>query len=82
MVMQNKYIFNIIIANLLWSFIPVIVVDLYTEISIIMIIYLRFLASGIILLLLAILLSFINNKFTKNEKILISLLIRNLFRRN
>jgi hypothetical protein len=82
MVMQNKYIFNIIIANLLWSFIPVIVVDLYTEISIIMIIYLRFLASGIILLLLAILLSFINNKFTKNEKISISLLFRNLFRRN
>ncbi len=80
--MQNKYILNIVIANLLWSFIPVVVTELYTEISIIMIIYLRFLVSGVILFILAILISFINNMFTQNEKISIRLLFRNVLRRN
>jgi hypothetical protein len=80
--MKNKYILNIVIANLLWSFIPVVVTELYTEISIIMIIYLRFLVSGIMLFLLAILISFLNNNFTQNEKISIRLLFRNVFRRN
>ncbi|NHJ26197.1 MAG: hypothetical protein EAX89_16580, partial [Candidatus Lokiarchaeota archaeon] len=80
--MQNKYILNIVIANLLWSFIPVVVAELYTEISIIMIIYLRFLVSGITLFFLAIFVSLINNRFTENEKISIRLLFRNVLRRN
>ena len=80
--MQNKNILYIIIANLLWSFIPVVVTELYTQVSLIMIIYLRFSISGIFLLFLAILIIAFNNKITHNEKISIRLLFKNILRRN
>ena len=67
--MQNKIIINLIVANLLWSFIPVIVLGLFNEVSVLMVIFLRFLVSGVILFLLAILLIFVNNRFTSNKKI-------------
>ncbi len=67
--MQNKIIINLIVANLLWSFIPVIVLGLFNEVSVLMVIFLRFLLSGVILFLLAILLIFVNNRFTSNKKI-------------
>lgn len=67
--MQNKIIINLIVANLLWSFIPVIVLGLFNEVSILMVIFLRFLVSGVILFLIAILLIFVNNRFTSNKKI-------------
>lgn len=67
--MQNKIIINLIVANLLWSFIPVIVSGLFNEVSVLMVIFLRFLVSGVILFLLAILLIFVNNRFTSNKKI-------------
>jgi drug/metabolite transporter (DMT)-like permease len=67
--MQNKIIINLIVANLLWSFIPVIVSGLFNEVSVLMVIFLRFLVSGVILFLLAILMIFVNNRFTSNKKI-------------
>lgn len=67
--MQNKIIINLIVANLLWSFIPVIVLGLFNEVSVLMVIFLRFLVSGVFLFLLAILLIFVNNRFTSNKKI-------------
>jgi len=66
--MKNKIIINLIVANLLWSFIPVIVSGLFNEVSVLMVIFLRFLLSGVILFLLAILLIFVNNRFTSNKK--------------
>lgn len=67
--MKNEIIINLIVANLLWSFIPVIVSGLFNEVSVLMVIFLRFLVSGVILFLLAILLIFLNNRFTSNKKI-------------
>ena len=79
--MQNKLIINIILANLLWSFIPIIVSDLFIEISIIMVIFLRFLISGFVLLILALILVLVNNKSPK-KKISIRFLFENLFHKN
>jgi len=80
--MQNKLIINIILANLLWSFIPIIVSDLFVEVSIIMVIFLRFLISGFLLLILALILVLINNKFTQKKSISIKFLFENLFHKN
>ncbi|MFW9821111.1 MAG: EamA family transporter [Candidatus Thorarchaeota archaeon] len=80
--MKNKLIINIIIANLLWGFIPVIVEELFLDISIIMVIFLRFLISGVILLILAVILVIINNKFTHNEPLPLKILFTNLVRKN
>jgi drug/metabolite transporter (DMT)-like permease len=77
--MQNKLIINIILANLLWGFIPIIVQDLFLEVSIFMVIFLRFLISGIIL---AVVLVIINNRFTHNESIPLKVLFSNLFHKN
>lgn len=67
--MQNKNILFIIIANILWSLIPVIVLGLFDEFSILTIIFLRFFFSAIVLFCLAIIFVFINNKYTSNERI-------------
>ncbi|MFX0057459.1 MAG: Lrp/AsnC ligand binding domain-containing protein [Candidatus Hodarchaeota archaeon] len=80
--MRNKLLINIIIANLLWSFIPVVVSGLFLEVSIIMVIFIRFLIAGIFLFIFAIFLAFYNNNFTKNSKISILVLIKNIFHRN
>lgn len=80
--MANKLLINIIVANLLWSFIPIIISGLFQDVSIIMIIFIRFLISGIILLFLAFLIVILNNKVSKNEEIPLGLLLRNLFHKN
>ncbi|MFW9827218.1 MAG: Lrp/AsnC ligand binding domain-containing protein [Candidatus Thorarchaeota archaeon] len=80
--MRNKLLINIVIANLLWSFIPIVVSGLFLEVSIIMVIFLRFLISGIILFLLALILTLLNNRFTDNKEIPLKLLFTNLFRSN
>ncbi len=80
--MQNKLIINIIIANLLWSFIPVVVEDLFLEVSIIMVIFLRFLISGLGLLILAMIFIIFNNKISQNESISLKFLFKNLFHKN
>jgi len=67
--MQNKNILFLIIANILWSLIPVIVLGLFDEFSIITIIFLRFFFSAIVLFSIAIIFVFINNKYTSNERI-------------
>lgn len=69
MKLTNKYIFNLIIANLLWSFIPIVATGLFDGISIITIIVLRFLIAGIILFLIAILIALVYNYFNKDAKI-------------
>lgn len=81
-IMKNKFIINLILANLLWSFIPVIVEDLFLEVSIIMVIFLRFLISGFVLLILAVILVIINNRRSINESISLRFLFRNLFHKN
>ena len=80
--MQNKYIINLILANLLWSFIPLVVQDLFMEVSIIMVIFLRFLISGIILLILAVILVIINNKRAHYDSISLRFLFKNLLHKN
>ncbi len=80
--MQNKLIINIILANLLWSFIPVIVEDLFLEISILMVIFLRFLISGFALLIIAIILVIINNRISHNASISFRFLFKNLLHKN
>ena len=80
--MQNKYILNIVIANLLWSFIPVLVSDLISEISIFMIIFIRFTISGIFLFILAIIFVLVNNHFTSNKAISLRLLFENIRHKN
>ncbi|MHA1456237.1 MAG: hypothetical protein ACTSR5_09700, partial [Promethearchaeota archaeon] len=69
MKLNNKYIFNLIIANLLWSFIPIVATGLFDGISIITIIILRFLTAGIILFIIAFLIALVNNYFNKDVKI-------------
>ncbi|MEJ2249845.1 MAG: EamA family transporter [Candidatus Lokiarchaeota archaeon] len=67
--MKNKSIINIIIANFLWSLIPIFVSSLFDTTSIIMVIFLRFIISGLFFLLLALILILINNRFTERRKI-------------
>ncbi|MHA1194240.1 MAG: Lrp/AsnC ligand binding domain-containing protein [Promethearchaeota archaeon] len=69
MKLTNKYIFNLVIANLLWSFIPIVATGLFDGISIITLIVLRFLTSGIILFIIAIFIALANNHFNQNAKI-------------
>ncbi len=69
--MHNKYIFYIIAANILWSFVPVLASDLIGSTSILMIIFLRFLVSGVVLFCIALSLVFYNNKFTTKQEITI-----------
>ncbi|MFX0035932.1 MAG: hypothetical protein ACFE9I_09875 [Candidatus Hermodarchaeota archaeon] len=80
--MSNKLLINIVIANLLWSFIPIVVSGLVLEISIIMIIFLRFLSASIILFLLSFIFVAYNNRLTQNKKISPTILMKNLFHPN
>ncbi len=82
--MQNKYIIYLVIANIFWSLIPILVTRLFNEISILMIIFLRFFVSGIILFLLGIIFIAVNNRKITNEKMKISLkkLLKFTFRNN
>ena len=79
---SNKYIINIILANILWSFIPIVVKGLFAEISIITIIFLRFLISGITLFIIAILLVIVNNHINDKKKISLKELFVNLRHKN
>lgn len=82
MKIPSKYVLNLIFANLFWSFIPIVVTGLFTEISILTIIFLRFLIAGISLFFTAILIVFINNSSNKEKKISIKELILNLRHKN
>ncbi|MCJ7647390.1 MAG: Lrp/AsnC ligand binding domain-containing protein [Candidatus Lokiarchaeota archaeon] len=82
MKLTNKYIFNLIIANLLWSFIPIVATGLFDGISIITIIILRFLTSGIILFIIAIFIALVNNYFNKDARIPLKEYIFNLRHKN
>ncbi|MBY9008964.1 MAG: hypothetical protein KGD74_03760 [Candidatus Lokiarchaeota archaeon] len=78
----SKYLSNLVIANLLWSFIPIVVLGLFSEISILTIIFLRFFISGMFLFVIAILLVLINNYLNKEKKISLKELFLNLRHRN
>ena len=80
--MQNKNIFYIIIANVLWSLIPVLVIGLFNEFSILTIIFLRFFISGICLLTVAIVIILVNNRNTSNEYISLKSLFKFTFSKN
>ncbi len=71
--MQNKQLLNLITASILWSFIPVVVSGLLDEISIFMIIFIRFFFSGIFLFIFALMLIRYNNKRTSEQEMKISL---------
>jgi drug/metabolite transporter (DMT)-like permease len=78
----NKYIFNIIVANLLWSFIPIVATGLFDDVSILTIIFLRFLIAGGVLLIISILFVGINNYFMPEKKIPLKELFTNLRHKN
>ncbi|MGV9174152.1 MAG: Lrp/AsnC ligand binding domain-containing protein [Promethearchaeia archaeon] len=80
--MHNKYILYIIGANLFWGCIPVVVSGLFNEISIFMIILLRFLISGLFLFFVAFLLIQYNNHFTENQKISFKTLLHFIGKKN
>ncbi len=80
--MQNKYIIHIIVANLLWSFIPVIVSGLFNEISLVMIVFLRFFTAGMILLGISLTLLILNNRNPNKEKIKLNQLLKLLTSKN
>ncbi|MBN1214139.1 MAG: EamA family transporter [Candidatus Lokiarchaeota archaeon] len=80
--MQNKHILNIILANLLWSIVPILASDLFKTQSIIMVIFQRFLISGIILFIITIILTLYNNKISEKEKIPFSQLFNHLLKKN
>ena len=82
MKLPSKYLSNLVIANLLWSFIPIVVMGLFSEISILTIIFLRFFISGIVLFVIAILLVFVNNYLNKENKISLKELFLNLRHKN
>ena len=82
MKIPSKYILNLIVANLFWSFIPIVATGLFTEISILTIIFLRFLISGIFLFFTALLIVVINNSINREKKISIKELIYNLRHKN
>jgi len=82
MKLPSKYLYNLVVANLLWSFIPIVVMGLFSEISILTVIFLRFFISGIVLFVVAILLVFVNNYFNKEKKISLKELFLNLRHRN
>ncbi len=80
--MENKNIIYIIIAGLLWSLVPIFVSDLFSSISIIMIIFLRFFISGIILLLIGSLIVYFNNRYWEKQKISLKLILKSILTRN
>jgi len=82
MKIPSKYLSNLVIANLLWSFIPIVVIGLFSEISILTIIVLRFFISGIVLFVIAISLVFVNNYLNKEKKISLKELFLNLRHKN
>ena len=82
MKLPSKYLSNLVIANLLWSFIPIVVMGLFSEISILTIIVLRFFISGIILFVIAISLVFVNNYLNKEKRISLKELFLNLRHKN
>ena len=82
MKLPNVYLSNLVIANLLWSFIPIVVMGLFSEISILTIIFLRFFISGIVLFVIAILLVLVNNYRNKENKISLKELFLNLRHKN
>ena len=71
--MQNKYIIHIIVANILWSLIPVFVTGLFDEYSIFMIIFLRFFVSGVFLLIIGLIYIILNNRTISNPEFKIEL---------
>ncbi|MHA1241397.1 MAG: hypothetical protein ACTSQU_11485 [Promethearchaeota archaeon] len=82
MKLPSKYLSNLVIANLLWSFIPIVVMGLFSEISILTIIFLRFFISGVVLFVIAILLVLVNNYLNKENKISLKELFLNLRHKN
>jgi len=71
--MQNKFVIHLVLANFLWSLIPVLVAGLFEDISILMVIFLRFFVSGIILFVIAIFIIIFNNRNASHEEMKISL---------
>jgi drug/metabolite transporter (DMT)-like permease len=66
--MQNKYIIHLIIASILWGLVPVLVYGLFAEISILMLIFLRFFISGVVFLGLSLIYIYLNNKSAVDEQ--------------
>ncbi|MBD3254402.1 MAG: EamA family transporter [Candidatus Lokiarchaeota archaeon] len=80
--MQNKYIFYIAGACLLWGLIPTLVSGLFKEVSLITIIFLRFFVSGIALLSLSFFLVYYNNHHTTKEPIKLKTILKFVYSDN
>lgn len=82
MEITNKYFLNIIVANLLWSFIPIVATGLFDDVSILTIIFLRFLIAGVVLLIISILIVVLNNFLVPEKRIPLKELFTNLRHKN
>lgn len=71
--MKNKQVFYIIVANILWGLIPIVVSDLFNEVSVLTVTFIRFFYCGIFFLILSLFLILYNNKFTDNKAISIKI---------
>lgn len=80
--MRNKYISLIIFANVFWSFIPVAVTPLFEDVSILMIVFLRFLVSGIIFFVIAMIFPIACNRYSPSCPISHKLLFNFVLSRN
>lgn len=82
--MQQKYLINLISASLLWSLIPILATNLFDEVSLITIIFLRFLTAGLVLLSIAAIYIHLNNRYTVDpeKKIKIKKLLEYLLHQN
>ncbi len=80
--MQNKFILNLVAANILWSLVPIVVVGILNEFSIFTILLLRFLISGVTLFCFSLFFVLYNNYITKNDKLSFKLIFGLLKKRN
>ncbi|MBN1800403.1 MAG: hypothetical protein JW891_02800 [Candidatus Lokiarchaeota archaeon] len=80
--MQNKHHLYILFANILWGLIPVVVSDIFSEVSVLTVIFFRFFTCGIVFLIIAFGLLLINNRYTSKRRIPIKIFIDVLKTRN
>ncbi len=80
--MQNKHYLYLLLANILWGLIPVIVSDVFNDVSVLTVIFLRFFTCGIAFLFIACSLLVFNNKYSSKQSIPLNIFIEVLKSKN
>jgi drug/metabolite transporter (DMT)-like permease len=80
--MRNKYIFCIIVANVLWAFIPIPVSSLFNDVSIFLVVFLRFFVTGLIFFGLAVGFVLLYNKYSSKSPISLETLFKFTIHKN